>query len=160
MKPDLRSPGVSRRTVFSTLPALALAAGSPLSASAAGPTAPDPLPSWNDGAAKRAIFDFIRRTTDKASRDFVPPVDRIATFDQDGTLWVEHPLYTQAIFALDRVRILAAQHPQWRNEEHFKTGLANDPAALGRFSEGDWAKIIFMTHSGMTQQAFLELARQ
>ena len=70
--------------------------------------------SWNDGPAKQAIVDFVRATTDKASPHFVPPEDRIATFDQDGTLWVEHPLYAQAMFALDRVHALAPKHPEWK----------------------------------------------
>lgn len=150
----------ARRTLLSALPALALAAGAPLPAAAAGQAASDALASWNDGPAKRAILDFVRATTDRASPDFVPPEDRIVTFDQDGTLWVEHPLYTQAMFALDRVHALAPQHPQWRNEEPFKTVLANDPDALAHFTEQDWAEIIFATHAGMSQEAFLAIARQ
>jgi hypothetical protein len=117
-----------------------------------------PLASWNDGPAKAAILNFVRATTDRSSKDFVPPEDRIATFDQDGTLWVEHPLYTQAMFALDRVHALAPQHLEWQSQESFKVVLSNDQAALGRFSEGDWAQIIFVTHSGMTQAAFRDIA--
>src|SRR5689334_5538631 len=81
------------------------------------------LASWNDGPAKRAILDFVRTTTDRSSSNFVAPEDRVATFDQDGTLWVEHPLYTQAAFALDRVHELAPQHPEWQNKEPFKSVL-------------------------------------
>jgi phosphoserine phosphatase len=118
------------------------------------------LPSWNDGPARQAIRDFVRATTDPSSQDFVPRDDRIATFDQDGTMWVEHPLYTQAMFALDRVHVLAPQHPEWRDREPFKAVLTNDTAAIAKFSESDWAEIVFATHSGMSQEAFLEIARQ
>jgi phosphoglycolate phosphatase-like HAD superfamily hydrolase len=120
----------------------------------------DPLVSWNDGPAKEAIRNFVRATTDPSSRALVPPEDRIATFDQDGTLWVEHPIYTQAMFALDRVHQLAPQHPEWRNQEPFKAVLSGDMAAIAKFSERDWAEIVFLTHSGMSQAAFLEIVRQ
>ena len=120
----------------------------------------DPLASWNDGPAKQAILDFVRSTTDRSSSSFVTPEDRIATFDQDGTLWVEHPLYTQAMFALERVHVLAPQHPDWRNQEPFKAVLANDMAAIARFTERDWAEIVFLTHAGMSQEAFQDIARQ
>ena len=78
------------------------------------------LASWNDGPVKAAILNFVRAITDPSSKNFVPPEDRIATFDQDGTLWVEHPLYTQAMFALDRVHALAPQHPEWQSPSHSK----------------------------------------
>src|SRR5205814_1500099 len=78
---------------------------------------PASLASWNDGPAQQAIVDFVRITTDKASQSYVPPEDRIATFDQDGTLWIEHPLFTQAMFALDRVRALTPAHPEWKTEQ-------------------------------------------
>jgi phosphoglycolate phosphatase-like HAD superfamily hydrolase len=119
----------------------------------------DPLPSWNDGAAKQAILEFVEATTTEGGADYVAPADRIATFDNDGTLWVEHPLYTQATFALDRVAALAAQHPEWKDQEPFKSVLAGDREAMGKFSEGDWAKIIAATHAGMTNEAFLEVVR-
>ena len=89
---------------------------------------------------------------------FVPPEDRIATFDQDGTLWVEHPLYTQAMFALDRVHALAPQHPEWASRDPFKAVLANDMAAIAGFSERDWAEIVFLTHAGMSPAAFQDIA--
>ncbi len=116
--------------------------------------ASDSLESWNEGPAKAAIREFVRVATDPSSRDFVPPEDRIATFDQDGTLWVEHPLYTQAMFALDRVHALAPQHPDWQSREPFSGVLSNDQAAIGKLSEADWAEIIFLTHSGMSQEGF------
>ena len=120
----------------------------------------EPLASWNDGAAKAAIVDFVRSTTDPSSPTFTSVEGRIATFDQDGTLWVEHPVYTQAMFALDRVYELAPQHPDWRSQDPFKAALANDMAAIANFSERDWAEIVFLTHSGMSQAAFLEIVRQ
>jgi hypothetical protein len=116
------------------------------------------LPSWNEGSAKQAIVSFVRKVTDKSSPAYVPPADRIATFDQDGTLWVEHPLYTQAMFALERVHELAAKHPKWKTEQPFKAVLANDREAMARFTEQDWAKIIGATHAGMTTEAFLKIA--
>ena len=117
-----------------------------------------PLASWNDGPAKQAILDFVKATTDRTSENYVAPEDRIATFDQDGTLWVEHPLYAQAFFALDRVHKMAANHPEWRSQEPFKTVLANDLPALASFSERDWAELIFVTHAGMSETDFLEIA--
>ena len=95
----------------------------------------DPLPSWNDGPAKKAILTFVKDTTEKSSPKYVEPKDRIATFDQDGTLWTEQPLYSQAMFALDRVGKLAPQHPEWKDEEPFKSVLAGDHAAMGKFTE-------------------------
>jgi hypothetical protein len=119
-----------------------------------------PLQSWNEGPAKQAILDFVKATTDRASADYVPPEDRVATFDQDGTLWVEHPLYTQAFFALDRVHEMAPKHPEWKSHEPFKAVLANDLGALAHFSERDWAELVFVTHAGMSQTEFLEIAVQ
>src|SRR5882672_3021499 len=83
------------------------------------------LPSWNDGPAKQAIVSFVNNVTDKSGTSYVEPEDRIATFDQDGTLWVEHPLYAQAMFALARVHELAPQHPEWKQHQPFKAVLAN-----------------------------------
>jgi len=118
------------------------------------------LPSWNDGPAKQAILGFVRATTDQSSKDYVSPEDRIATFDQDGTLWVEHPAYAQAMFALERVNALSSHHPEWKNREPFKSVLSNNMAAVADFSERDWAEIIFLTHSGMSQAEFRDIALQ
>ena len=85
--------------------------------------ASDPLSSWNDGPAKQAIIQFVQTVTEKSNPNYVAPEDRIATFDQDGTLWVEHPLYTQAIFELDRVKTLANEHPEWKTTEPFRSVL-------------------------------------
>jgi len=111
-----------RLIVFTTLAVLALA----LSVQAA-----DLLPSWNDGPAKKAIIEFVQATTDKASPKFVPPEERIATFDQDGTLWVEHPMYTQVIYCLEQVPALAAKKPELKNMEPFKTVLSGNREAMG-----------------------------
>jgi hypothetical protein len=112
------------------------------------------LPSWNDGAPKQAIISFVEQVTDKSGGKYVEPDDRIATFDQDGTLWVEHPLYAQAMFALARVHELAPQHPEWKEREPFKAVLANDREAMAKFGESDWEVILAATHAGMTTEAF------
>lgn len=122
--------------------------------------ADDPLPSWNDGAAKQGIVKFVTQATAEGGANYVAPADRIATFDQDGTLWVEHPLYTQAIFALDRVKALAPEHPEWKTTEPFKAVLADDRAAMAKFGEQDWAHIIAATHAGVTTERFLEIVKQ
>src|SRR5689334_10028714 len=114
-----------RRTLITALPLLAVIGKSfaPMAAEAQAPP-PRPLASWNDGPSKQAILEFVRATTEQGSPRYVAPADRIATFDQDGTLWVEHPLYTQAMFALDRVRELAPKHPEWKTHEPFKAILS------------------------------------
>jgi phosphoserine phosphatase len=122
--------------------------------------ADDPLPSWNDGAAKQAILGFVEAVTTEGGADYVAPEDRIATFDNDGTLWVEHPLYTQGVFALDRVAALAPEHPEWKDQEPFKAVLARDREAIAKFTEGDWAHVIGATHAGMSTEAFLEIVRE
>ncbi|MFO1152709.1 MAG: HAD family hydrolase [Rhodospirillales bacterium] len=120
----------------------------------------DALPSWNDGPAKQAIVDFVAATTTEGGPTFVPPADRIATFDQDGTLWVEHPIYTQAAFALDRVHALAPQHPEWKKKDPFKSVLAGDRAAMAKFSEGQWAEIVGATHAGISVEDFAPIVQQ
>jgi phosphoglycolate phosphatase-like HAD superfamily hydrolase len=119
-----------------------------------------PLASWNDGPAKQAIVAFVKAVTDKSGPKYVEPQDRIATFDQDGTLWVEHPLYTQAMFALTRVHELAPQHPEWKQREPFKAVLTGDREAMAKFTESDWEIILAATHTGMTTEAFQELVKQ
>src|SRR5271170_1988719 len=119
-----------------------------------------PLPSWNDGPAKQSIISFVSEVTDNSGAKYVQPEDRIATFDQDGTLWVEHPLYTQAMFALDRIHELAPQHPEWSQREPFKAVLANDLEAMTKFSESDWEVILAVTHTGMSTEAFLGIVKQ
>ncbi len=116
--------------------------------------ADDPLPSWNDGAAKTAILDFVHATTDSSSPRFVPPEARVATFDQDGTLWVEHPIYTQVIYCLDRVPALVAQKPALKDVEPFRTVLTGDREAIAKLTVRDLEKIALETLSGMTEEEF------
>ena len=92
----------------------------------------DPLPSWNDGAVKKSIVDFVARVTTQGGADFVPPEQRIATFDNDGTLWTEQPFYFQASFALDRVKAMAPQHPEWKTTQPFKALLDERYEGAGR----------------------------
>ena len=119
----------------------------------------DPLPSWNDGAAKQAIIKFVHATTDQASPNYVPPDQRFATFDQDGTTWVEHPMYTEMIFAFERVKELAPQHPEWKTSEPFKSIIAGDEAAMSRFTGKEFGEIFVATHTGMTTKAFQTIAK-
>jgi phosphoglycolate phosphatase-like HAD superfamily hydrolase len=118
-------------------------------------TIPDAtLPSWNDGAAKQAIIDFVRATTEQGSPKFVAPEERIATFDQDGTLWVEHPMYGQMMYCLDRVPVLAAEKPALKNIEPFKTVLSGNREAMAKLTMPDLEKIIVATLTGMTTDEF------
>lgn len=114
-------------------------------------TAPvDPLPSWNDSPSKQAILDFINKTTDKTSPEFVPPAERIATFDQDGTLWVEKPIYTEFIYCFDRLARMAAEKPELREIEPFKTVLSGGREAIANLTSSDLEKIAVTTLSGMS----------
>jgi phosphoserine phosphatase len=131
---------------------LALAWVGGLATAAAGQT--DPLPSWNDGPAKQAIVRFVHETTDPASPKLVPAAERIATFDQDGTLWVEQPLYTQVVYCVDRVRELAQRKPELRSAEPFKTVLRDGQAALAKLSAEDLTKILTATLTGMSVDEF------
>jgi phosphoserine phosphatase len=118
------------------------------------------LPSWNDGPARTAILDFITAATNEGDAGFVPVADRIATFDQDGTLWVEHPIYGQAVFAIDRVKAMAPDHPDWATTAPYDAILSGDQTALAGFSEKDWEQIIGATHAGMTVEAFQKIAAE
>ncbi|MGH2613897.1 MAG: HAD family hydrolase [Thermomicrobiales bacterium] len=121
--------------------------------------ADNPLPSWNDGAAKQAILDFVAAVTEEGGEHFVPVEDRIATFDNDGTLWCEQPLYNQMVFAVDRVRALAPNHPEWREQQPFQAILDDDRDALGAMSKQDLAAVITTTHAGMTTDEFAQVVR-
>ncbi len=116
--------------------------------------ADDALPSWNDGATKQSIVDFVAKVTKEGGPDFVPVPERIATFDNDGTLWCEQPLYFQFLFALDRVKALAPQHPEWKTKEPFASLLKGD--VKGALAGGEHAvlEIVMATHSGMTTEEF------
>lgn len=149
------SSGINRRTVVSSLALLPVLSGTSRSASAQAPaTEGAPLASWNDGPAKQAVIDFVRTTTDQGSPNLVPSGDRIATFDQDGTLWVEHPMYSQMMYCLDRVPMLAAEKPALKDEEPFKTALAGDREAIAKLATPDLEKIIISTLTGMTADEF------
>jgi phosphoglycolate phosphatase-like HAD superfamily hydrolase len=116
----------------------------------------DPLPSWNAGSAKTAIIDFVAKVTTAGGPDFVAPAERIATFDNDGTLWTEMPVYFQVAFALDRVKAMAPQHPEWKTLEPFKSVLENDRAALAALGEKGLLEIIEATHAGLTTAEFAQ----
>ena len=119
----------------------------------------DPLPSWNDGKAKQSIIAFVVQVTKSGSPDFVPPAERIAVFDNDGTLWAERPMYFQLLFALDRVKMLAPQHPEWKDKEPFASLLKGD--VKGALAGGEHAilEIIMGTHAGMTTAEFETIVR-
>lgn len=120
----------------------------------------DPLPSWNEGATKNAIIKFIQSTTDKNNEAYVLPEKRIATFDQDGTLWVEQPLYVQLFFAIDRIKILAPEHPEWKEQEPFKSILEDNHEALKHLTESDLERIVATTHSGMSVNDFHKIVSE
>ena len=146
---QLSCPTLGRRPLLGTLAlVLALTTGTLVWAQ------DNPLPSWNDGPAKQAILDFVAATTTEGSADLVAPEDRIATFDQDGTTWVEQPLYSQGLFALDRLAGMAPDHPEWKDTEPFKSVLSGDHAAMAKFTEKDWMEIVAVTHAGMSTTDF------
>jgi phosphoglycolate phosphatase-like HAD superfamily hydrolase len=148
--------GINRRVMLSTLAMLPALSGllHSIPAAAQAPAEGSPLPSWNDGAAKQAILDFVRATTDQSSQSYVRPEERIATFDQDGTLWVEHPMYSQVVYCLDRVPAVVAKRPELRNAEPFKTVLSGNRAAMAKLSMRDLEKILAATLTGMTVEDF------
>ncbi len=112
------------------------------------------LSSWNDTAPKKAIVAFVERVTKQGSPDFVPPAERIATFDNDGTLWAEQPLYFQLLFAIDRIKALAPQHPEWQHKEPFASLLKGDPKVALASGEHALIDIVAATHAGMTSDEF------
>ena len=119
----------------------------------------DSLPSWNDGKTKQSIIEFVAKVTEKGSPDFVPPAERIAVFDNDGTLWAEQPMYFQLLFALDRVKVLAPQHPEWTDKEPFASLLKGD--VKGALAGGEHAilEIIMATHAGNTTEQFEKIVK-
>jgi phosphoglycolate phosphatase-like HAD superfamily hydrolase len=114
----------------------------------------DPLPSWNEGATKKSIVDFVDRVTKEGGADFVPTSERIATFDNDGTLWTEQPYYFQLAFAIDRIKAMAPQHPEWKNRQPFKALLEGDKKALVAAGKDGLLQIVAVTHTGMTVEDF------
>jgi hypothetical protein len=148
------SRGFSRRALVSTLAAIPILPELlyPNAAQAQAPTAP--LASWNDGPAKQAIVNFVRATTDRTSTSFVAPEERIATFDQDGTLWVEHPMYTFMTYALERVPVLAKAKPGLKEVEPFKTVLSGNREAMAQLTTADFEQIFAAAMTGMTVDEF------
>jgi phosphoglycolate phosphatase-like HAD superfamily hydrolase len=117
-------------------------------------TVTDALPSWNDGASKKAIIDFVTKTTKEGSADFIPVADRIACFDNDGTLWGEQPMYFQFLFAIDRIKAMAPQHPEWKTKQPYKALLEGDMKTALAGGEQALLQIILTTHAGMTTDEF------
>jgi len=148
--------GPNRRVVLGGLAALPLLRAALAGAqTGAGDLPPgDPLPSWNDGPAKAAIIELVKSTTDAANPNFVAPEARVATLDQDGTTWVEHPIYTQVVYCLERVPTLIASKPELKEVEPFKTVLSGDRAAIEKLPTDELLKILFATLSGMTVDDF------
>lgn len=145
---------VHRRVLLTTFASLAILFATSLTAFSEAPSATETLPSWNEGPAKQAILDFVKATTDTSSPDFVPPDERIATFDQDGTLWVEHPMYSQVAYCLDRVPAAVKAKPELANVEPFQTVLSGDREAIAKLSTDDLFKILAVTLTGMTVDEF------
>jgi hypothetical protein len=114
----------------------------------------DPLPSWDEGVARQAIVEFVAAVTDPSSPDYVSPAQRVAVFDNDGTLWSEQPAYFQLLFAMDRVKAMAPQHPEWRSTQPFKAVLEDDMAALAESGEHGLIELVMASHAGMTTEEF------
>lgn len=120
----------------------------------------EPLPSWNEGETKQAIINYVQSVTEAGSADFIPVSDRIATFDNDGTLWSEQPAYFQLFFALDRIKEMAPDHPEWKNEEPFRSVLANDLEGLSKQGLEGLMKVVMVSHSGMESEEFKTQVRE
>jgi len=153
-------PGLSLVLACAMVLGCAPAPGTDAGPEVAATTAVDPLPSWNDGQAKRAILDFVAAVTDPSSPDFVPEPERIATFDNDGNLWSEQPMYFQVFFAMDRVREMADDHPDWKSKQPFKAVIEGDMETLKAAGEHGLVEIIAATHTGMTTAEFQESVRR
>ena len=138
---------------------VALVGMAAFTASNSNALAQDPLPSWNEGATKKSITEFVAKVTRPGSPDFVPPAERIATFDNDGTLYAEQPMYFQLIFALDRVKALAPQHPEWKDKEPFASVLKGDLKGAFAGGEKSAVEIVMATHAGMTTVEFEKIVK-
>ncbi len=139
-------------------PLAALAAILIVSTAASAET--DPLPSWNDGPTKEAIVGFVEKVTEEGGKDFVPPEDRIATFDNDGNLWAEKPVYFQLLFAIDRVKALAPEHPEWNDKQPFKAVLEGDMETLAKSGHAGIAELIMASHAGMSPEEFQKIVSE
>src|SRR5499425_82 len=154
MKPIVPSSGIDRRALLPTMAALPVLSGTLLPVSTAAQTPGAPLPSWNEGPAKQAILDFVRATVDRSSPTYVVPEERIAAFDQDGTLWVEHPIYSQVVYCLDRVPAVVKAKPGLAKVEPFETVLSGNREAIAKLSMDDLFKILEATLTGMSVDEF------
>jgi haloacid dehalogenase-like hydrolase len=146
--------GVDRRILLSSLAMLPVLSASLRLTPAHAQAQRDPLPSWNDGATKSSILDFVGRVTTQNGPYFVPPAERIATFDNDGTLWIEQPMYVQLAFVLDRVKTMAPMHPEWKDKQPFAAVLGGDLKAVADSGEKGVAELVAVTHAGMTTAEF------
>ena len=144
------------RTAMAAVLAFRLAVAVLIASLPASARAADGLPSWNDGPAKSAIVDFVERVTKEGGPDFVKPAERIAVFDNDGTLWAEQPVYFQVAFALDQVKALAPQHPEWKTTQPFKAVLDGDMKTLAASGQKGILQIVAVSHAGMTTDEFAE----
>jgi phosphoglycolate phosphatase-like HAD superfamily hydrolase len=161
MKPNHPSSGIDRRAVVSTLAVLPAVSATLLAASAQAQVMQGSvLPSWNEGPAKQAILDFVRATVERSSPNYVAPEERIATFDQDGTLWVEHPMYTQVVYCLERVPAVVAKKPELKDIEPFKTVLSGNREAMAKLSVRELEEILIATLTGMPTEEFNAEARK
>ena len=142
--PPLRAAALAFLVLSVTLPALAET---------------DPLPSWNEGPVKARIVGFVRAVTEPGGKDYVPPAERIAVFDNDGTLWAEQPMYFQLAFAIDRVRALAPRHPEWRRKQPFKAAIEGDMKALAASGEHGLIELVLASHAGNTEGEFAQIVR-
>lgn len=145
---------IARRRLLSLALACGLASGLWLTGVGEAGAQSDPLPSWNQGSAKTAILDFVAKVTREGGADYVKPAERIATFDNDGTLWAEQPAYFQLLFAFDEVRRLSPRHPEWTGKEPYRSVLAGDMKGLAASGEKGLLQIVAATHAGMTTEAF------
>src|SRR5712671_959686 len=144
--------GINRRALLAGAAALPVLLGLPIPPPAQAQT--DPLASWNDGATKQSILDFVAAVAREGSPDFVPAPRRVATFDNDGTLWCEQPMYVQLAFALDRVKELAPLHPDWKDKQPFKAALDGDMKTLAESGERGTLELVLAAHAGMTSDEF------
>ena len=148
---------INRRVLLAMAATVAITFGLAPTALTRARAQTNPLPSWNEGATKQAITDFVARVTRQGGPDFVLPAERIATFDNDGTLWVEHAMYVQLAFTLDRVKAMAPQHPEWKETQPFRAALEGDMKTLGASGEHGMAELVMATHSGMTTEEFQKI---
>lgn len=162
-KSDLSRSRMSRRTALkivgagAVVAAAAVVGGYTLQGPAQPSRAVDPLPSWNDGKTKEAILTFVQKVTDERSADFVPPAERIAVFDNDGTLWVEAPISVEGAFVIDRVKELEPQHPEWKDTQPFKAVLEGDMKTVTESGERGFLELAMGTHAGMTTNEFEQI---